>query len=187
MPMTIRVVETEIDGVLIIEPEVFQDGRGFFFESYSKRCFEEHGLDLNFVQDNHSRSKQGVLRGFHYQNAIAPQYRLIRCTVGEVWDVVVDLRIGSPTLGQWFGVTLTAENKRQVLISPEFAHGFYVQSSVAEVQYKCTNFHTPEAEQTLAWNDPEIAVPWPNKNPILSSKDRDNSMNFKDYLRRPAF
>ena len=187
MPMNIRVVRTEIDGVMIIEPEFFQDDRGFFFESYSKRCFEEHGLDLTFVQDNHSRSVQGVLRGLHYQNATAPQYRLVRCTVGEVWDVVVDLRVGSPTLRRWFGTTLTAENKRQLLIPPEFAHGFCVLSPVAEVQYKCTNFHTPEAEQTLAWNDPEIGVPWPVGDPILSPRDRERGISFKEYIKRPAF
>jgi dTDP-4-dehydrorhamnose 3,5-epimerase len=187
MPMNIRVSKTEIDGVMIIEPEYFQDERGFFFESYSTRAFEAHGLNLTFVQDNHSRSTQGVLRGFHYQDATAPQYRVVRCTVGEIWDVVVDLRIGSPTLGRWFGVNLTAENKRQLLIPPEFAHGFCVLSPVAEVQYKCTNLHNPEAERTLAWNDPDIAVAWPVQNPILSMKERESGQSFKQYLERPAF
>jgi dTDP-4-dehydrorhamnose 3,5-epimerase len=187
MPMDIRVVPTEIEGLLFIEPEFFQDDRGFFFESYSRRRFEEHGLDLTFVQDNHSRSVQGVVRGFHYQTAVAPQYRLVRCTVGEVWDVVVDLRVGSPTLGRWFGATLTAEHKRQLLIPPEFAHGFCVRSAVAEVQYKITNPHNPEAERIMAWNDPDIGVPWPVDDPILSPRDRDTGMSFKQYLKEPAF
>lgn len=187
MPMNIRISKTEIDGIMLIEPEYFQDERGFFFESYSKRTFESHGLDLTFVQDNHSRSAQGVLRGFHYQDSTAPQYRIVRCTVGEIWDVAVDLRVGSPTLGRWFGVKLTAENKLQLLISPEFAHGFCVLSPVAEVQYKCTNFHTPEAERTLAWDDPDIGVMWPVENPTLSVKDRERGKSFKEYLERPAF
>lgn len=123
--MKIRIVETDIEGVVLIEPESFQDDRGFFFESYSKRRFEEHGLALTFVQDNHSRSGRGVLRGLHYQDASAPQYRLVRCTMGQVWDVVVDLRVGSPTLGHWFAATLNADDKRQLLIPPEFAHGFW--------------------------------------------------------------
>lgn len=187
MPMEIRVVKTEIKDLLIIEPEYFQDDRGFFFESYSQRRFAEHGLDIAFVQDNHSRSIQGVLRGFHYQDEKAPQFRLVRCTVGEVWDVVVDLRAGSPTLGQWFGTKLTADVKRQLLIPPEFAHGFCVLSPVAEVQYKCTNFHMAEAEKTLAWDDPDIGVPWPVKNPSLSTRDRETGMSFCDYLARPDF
>ena len=126
MPMNICIVKTEIDGLLIIEPDYFQDERGFFFESYSKQQFDEHGLDLTFVQDNHSRSTQDVVRGFHYQDKKAPQFRLVRCTVGEIWDVVVDLRLGSPTMGRWFGTKLTADGKKQLLIPPEFAHGFCV-------------------------------------------------------------
>lgn len=172
---------------MIIEPEYFQDYRGFFFESYSTQAFEAHGLDLTFVQDNHSRSAQGVLRGFHYQGATAPQYRLVRCTVGEVWEVAVDLRVGSPTLGRWFGAELTAENKLQLLIPPEFAHGFCVLSPVAEVQYKCTDLHRSEAERTLAWNDPDIGVTWPVENPILSARDREGAMSFKEYIERPDF
>lgn len=187
MPMNIRVMPTEFEGVMLIEPGFYQDDRGFFFESYSKRTFQEHGLDLTFVQDNHSRSMQGVLRGLHYQNALAPQYRLVRCTTGEIWDVVVDLRVGAPTLGRWFGTKLTAESKRQLLIPPEFAHGFCVLSPVAEVQYKCTNVHTPEAEGTLAWNDPDVCVGWPVESPVLSVRDRENSMSFKEYMKQPAF
>lgn len=184
--MDIRVVKTEFTGVLLIEPEFFQDERGFFFESYNKRSFAGHGLDYTFVQDNHSRSNQNVLRGFHYQGPTAPQVRLIRCTVGEVWDVIIDLRIGSPTFGRWLGFSLTAENKKQLLIEPEFAHAFVVLSEFAEVQYKCTGLHTPSAERSLSWDDPDIAVPWPVKNPILSLRDQHNK-SFKEYIRHPAF
>jgi dTDP-4-dehydrorhamnose 3,5-epimerase len=187
MPMKIQAIKTDFNGLLIIEPEFFQDDRGFFFESYSKRNFEENGLDLNFVQDNHSRSTQGVLRGLHYQNTEAPQFRLVRCTTGVIWDVVVDLKVGSPTLGRWFGIKLSADEKKQLLIPPEFAHGFCVLSPVAEVQYKCTNFHTPAAEKTLAWDDEEIGIAWPVKNPILSDRDRNAGMSFKDYVRKPDF
>jgi dTDP-4-dehydrorhamnose 3,5-epimerase len=187
MPMEISVIKTEIEGLLIIQPEFFQDERGFFFESYSSRRFAEHGLDITFVQDNHSRSVQGVLRGFHYQDNKAPQYRLVRCSVGEIWDVVVDLRVGSPTLGKWYGAKLTAEGKNQLLVPPEFAHGFCVLSPVAEVQYKCTNFHTAGAEKTLAWDDPEIGVPWPIKDPTLSQRDRETGMSFREYLAQPHF
>ena len=187
MPMEISVIKTEIEGLLIIQPQYFQDERGFFFESYSQQRFTEHGLDLTFVQDNHSRSVQGVLRGFHYQDKKSPQYRLVRCTVGEVWDVVVDLRVGSPTLGKWYGVKLTADGKNQLLVPPEFAHGFCVLSPVAEVQYKCSNFHKAEAERTLAWDDPDIAVPWPIKDPTLSQRDRETGMSFSNYLAQPDF
>ena len=185
--MKIRIVETDIEGVVLIEPEYFQDDRGFFFESYSKRRFEEHGLALTFVQDNHSRSGRGVLRGLHYQDASAPQYRLVRCTMGQVWDVVVDLRVGSPTLGHWFAATLNADDKRQLLIPPEFAHGFCVLSDCAEVQYKCTNYHTSQAERTLAWNDPDVGIAWPLADPVLSVRDRTTGQSFRDYLEHPAF
>jgi dTDP-4-dehydrorhamnose 3,5-epimerase len=187
MPMDIRVIPTEFDGIVIIEPEYFQDHRGFFFESYSRRTFARHGLEHAFVQDNHSRSPRGVLRGLHYQNATAPQYRLIRCTVGEIWDVAVDLRVGSPTFGKWFGVELTAENKRQALLAPEFAHGFVVLSEVAEVQYKCTGHHEAAAEASLAWDDPDVGIPWPVGDPILSERDRTTGMSLKEYLKKPAF
>ncbi len=187
MPMEIRVTKTEIEDLLIIQPQYFQDDRGFFFESYSQQRFVENGLDLPFVQDNHSRSVQGVLRGFHYQDKKSPQYRLVRCTVGEVWDVVVDIRLGSPMFGKWFGINLTADGKNQLLVPPGFAHGFCVLSPIAEVQYKCTNFHMTEAEKTLAWNDPEIGVPWPITNPTLSNRDRENGMSFRDYLAHPDF
>lgn len=185
--MDIRIITTDIDGIVIIEPDFFQDHRGFFFESYNKKRFADHGLDHTFIQDNHSRSPKGVLRGLHYQNSSGAQHRLIRCTVGEIWDVAVDLRVGSPTFGTWFGVDLSAENKRQVLMAPEFAHGFVVLSDVAEVQYKCTGFHNSSAEASLAWDDPDVQIPWPIKDPILSERDRCTGGSLKDYLKKPAF
>jgi dTDP-4-dehydrorhamnose 3,5-epimerase len=182
----IQIVKTKLDGVKLIETKFFQDHRGFFLESYHKECFNENGLNYTFVQDNHSRSIRNVLRGFHYQNMAAPQFRLVRCTLGHVWDVVVDLRVGSSTFGHWFGVSLTAENKRQVLIPPEFAHGFVVLSEYAEVQYKCTGYHAPSTERTLAWNYPDIGVLWPITNPILSHRD-EYGMSLRDYLKTPDF
>lgn len=185
--MDIRVTSTDIPGVSVIEPEFFQDHRGFFFESYNRRRFAEHGITHVFVQDNHSRSSRGVLRGLHYQDGRAPQFRLIRCTAGEIWDVVVDLRAGLPTFGKWFGITLSAENKKQVLVAPEFAHGFTVLSDAAEVQYKCTNYHDPAAEASIAWNDPDLRIAWPVRDPVLSERDRTGGASIRDYLRSPAF
>jgi dTDP-4-dehydrorhamnose 3,5-epimerase len=182
----ITVKETELDGVLIIQPSWFEDERGFFFESYSRRRWAAHELDVTFVQDNHSRSGKGVLRGFHFQDATAPQHRLVRCTVGVIWDVVVDMRVGSPTFGRWLGVELTAENRTQLLMGPEFAHAFVVLSEVAEVQYKTSGFHEPSAERTLAWNDPDVGVPWPVDHPILSAKDGANP-GLAAYRENPAF
>lgn len=185
--MDIRVTPTDLAGALIIENESFQDERGFFMESYHKRVFAEHGLDYDFVQDNHSRSARGVLRGFHYQDAIAPQTRMIRCTLGKVLDVVVDIRASSPTFGRWLGVELEASVKRQLLIAQEFAHGFVVLSDYAEVQYKCTNYHNPAAERTLAWDDPDVAVVWPVDDPMVSDRDRTRGQSLQDYLKDPAF
>lgn len=187
MPMKdIRIVQTALEGVRMIELDCFYDDRGFFLESYHEQRFAAHGIDFRFVQDNHSRSKRHVLRGFHYQNATAPQYRLVRCTVGEVWDVVVDLRVGSPTFSRWLGSTLRAEEKKYLLVAPEFAHGFVVLSDYAEIQYKVTAHHDPSAETGLLWNDPDIGVHWPIEAPILSAKDRHNP-TLKDYLASPAF
>jgi len=185
--MDMRITNTSLPGVVIIEPEAFQDHRGFFFESYNKKRFAEHGLLHTFVQDNHSRSSCGVLRGLHYQDGTAPQHRLVRCTLGAVWDVVVDLRVGSPTFGTWFGLSLSAENKKQLLIAPEFAHGFVVLSDVAEVQYKCTNYHNANAEACLAWDDPDVAIAWPVPNPTLSDRDRTQGATLRQYVQQPAF
>ncbi|MBA4375988.1 MAG: dTDP-4-dehydrorhamnose 3,5-epimerase [Anaerolinea sp.] len=169
--MNIR--KTAIPDVLIIEPRVFTDERGFFMETFQARKFAEYGLPQNFVQDNHSGSKRGTLRGLHYQIRQA-QGKLVRVVVGEVFDVAVDLRKSSPTFGQWIGTHLSAESKLQVWIPSGFAHGFYVLSEWAEVLYKVTDYYAPEWERTLIWNDPEIGIAWPlvdRKPPNLSEKD----------------
>lgn len=185
--MDIRIQPIEMDGVLLIYPEFFEDGRGFFFESYHKAVWRRHGIDIDFVQDNHSRSRRNVVRGFHFQDSTAPQFRVIRCTVGEVFDVVVDLRLGSPTFGRWLGVKLSATSRNQLLIPPEFAHGFAVLTEVAEIQYKVSNHHTAAAERTLAWNDAEVGVEWPIASPILSERDRSQGRPLKEYRENPCF
>lgn len=164
---------TAIPDVILVEPRVFDEERGFFMETWQARRFAAAGLDLHFVQDNHSRSAQGVLRGLHYQ-VQQTQGKLVRVVAGEVFDVAVDLRRGSPTLGRWVGVTLSAANKRQLWIPPGFAHGFYVTSETAEFLYKCTDFYAPEHERSLRWDDPQLAIAWPlvgGAAPTLSAKD----------------
>ena len=153
-------IETGIDGLYIIEPTVFGDNRGFFLESYNKKEFKEIGITNEFVQDNHSKSKKGVLRGLHFQKEF-PQGKLVRVIKGSVFDVAVDLRSDSNTYGKWFGIELTEENKKQFYIPEGFAHGFLVLSDVAEFCYKCTDFYHPGDEGGLAWNDPEIGIEWP--------------------------
>lgn len=168
-----KVHETAIPDVLILEPDVFGDERGFFTESWSRRTFQAAGLDFDFVQDNHSRSRMGVLRGLHYQLG-RPQAKLVRATVGTVWDVVVDIRRGSPTFGRHVGVELTAENHRMLLAPRGFAHGFVVLSEVAEFQYKVDDFYAPDEERALNWADPQLGIPWPLPplvEPVLSAKD----------------
>lgn len=159
--------------VIIIEPQVFEDERGFLMETYQEKVFAAAGIPHRFVQDNHSNSKQGVLRGLHYQIR-QTQGKLVRMVAGEIFDVCVDLRRKSPTFGKWLGTTLSVENKRQLWIPPGYAHGFYVTSDYADVVYKTTDFYAPEWQHTLAWNDPEIGVRWPLINgqpPILSPND----------------
>ena len=167
-----KATPTSIPSVLIIEPRVFGDTRGFFFESFNQRAFNlATGLDVNFVQDNHSRSSKGVLRGLHYQIQ-QPQGKLVRVVHGSVFDVTVDLRKSSPTFGQWVGVELTEDNHRQLWIPPGFAHGFYVLSDSADFLYKTTDYYAPEFECSLIWNDPTIGIEWPlNTQPIISAKD----------------
>ena len=167
-----KVTPTSIPSVLIIEPRVFGDTRGFFFESFNQRAFNlATGLDVNFVQDNHSRSSKGVLRGLHYQIQ-QPQGKLVRVVRGSVFDVTVDLRKSSPTFGQWVGVELTEDNHRQLWVPPGFAHGFYVLSDSADFLYKTTDYYAPEFECSLIWNDPTIGIEWPlNTQPIISAKD----------------
>lgn len=167
-------IETDIPGVCIIEPQVFEDERGFFCETYHARKFAEMGITDTFVQDNHSRSVGGTVRGLHYQIGQA-QAKLCRVIVGEVLDVAVDLRRGSPTFGKWVSVLLSAQNRRQIYIPEGFAHGFAVMSDVAEFLYKCSDFYCHPAERGVAWNDPKIGVEWPLRDePILSAKDQRN-------------
>ena len=167
-----KVIPTAIPDVLILEPKVFGDERGFFFESFNKRALEDCGIRAEFVQDNHSRSAKNVLRGLHYQIK-QPQGKLVRVVVGEVFDVAVDLRRSSPTFGQWVGANLSASNKRMLWVPAGFGHGFLVLSQYAEFLYKTTDYYAPEHERCIIWNDPEIAIEWPvASEPVLSSKDK---------------
>jgi len=165
-------IATAIADVFMIAPGVFGDDRGFFFESYNRRSMAELGIDFDFVQDNHSRSGRGVLRGLHYQIR-QPQGKLVRVVAGEIFDVAVDVRRSSPTFGQWVGMTLSAENKRMAWVPPGFAHGFYVLSETAEVLYKASDYYAPQHERSLLWNDPALGIEWPlSGEPLLSDKDR---------------
>lgn len=168
-----KLTPTSIPDVILVEPRVFGDARGFFMETYQAKVFAEAGIQAEFVQDNHSGSQKGILRGLHYQ-IHQTQGKLVRVVVGEVFDVAVDLRRSSPTFGKWVGVTLSAENKCALWVPPGFAHGFYVCSDWAEFTYKATDFYAPEWERTLLWNDPQIGVNWPlvdGQLPRLSTKD----------------
>jgi dTDP-4-dehydrorhamnose 3,5-epimerase len=173
----LKINTTSIPDVLIIEPQVFQDERGFFLESYQKKKFKEAGIDVDFVQDNHSKSCHGTLRGLHYQIQ-QPQGKLVRAIAGEIFDVVVDIRKASPTFGQWFGDFLSAENKRMLWVPAGFAHGFLVISPEAEVLYKASDYYAPQWERCLLWNDPSIGIPWParDEHPILSAKDAQGKL-----------
>ena len=168
-----NIIATDIPEVLILEPKIFGDERGFFFESFNQKAFQQAtGLQVSFVQDNHSKSGKGVLRGLHYQ-VRQPQGKLVRVASGEVFDVAVDIRKGSPTFGKWVGEILSADNKRLMWIPVGFAHGFLVLSEFAEFLYKTTNYYAPEHERCIAWNDPAIGVAWPLKGePVLSVKDQ---------------
>lgn len=166
-----KIVPTPLAGVFLIEPRVFQDERGLFMETFHRPRFEEAGLAGEFVQDNHSRSVQGTLRGLHYQIE-HPQGKLIRVVSGEIFDVAVDLRRSSPTFGQWFGAVLSASNMLQLYIPPPFAHGFCAISDVAEVVYKCTDVYYPQHERTIRWDDPDLNIRWPIERPLLSEKDQ---------------
>jgi dTDP-4-dehydrorhamnose 3,5-epimerase len=168
--MVIELIKTKIPNLCIIEPEVHWDSRGIFTEIFNQKHYRELGIEETFVQDNFSRSSEGVLRGLHFQ-ARYPQGKLISVTRGKIYDVAVDIRLNSPTLGQWVGVHLTEENGRQFYIPPGFAHGFCVLSPEADVYYKCTEFYHPEDDKSLLWNDPELSIRWPLENPILSPKD----------------
>ena len=164
-------IVTDLPDVLILEPRVFGDDRGFFYESWNRRALREAGLDVDFVQDNHSRSTRGVLRGLHYQ-VRQPQGKLVRVVAGEVFDVAVDLRRSSPTFGRWTGTRLSAENKRMMWIPTGFAHGFLVMSDSADFLYKTTDYYAPEHERCLIWNDPDVGIRWPLDGlPVLAAKD----------------
>lgn len=174
-----NVIKTKLEGAVIIEPKVFGDHRGFFMETYQKDRYQEAGIPLEFVQDNHSRSSKEVLRGLHFQKT-KPQGKLVRVIRGEVFDVAVDIRKDSPTYGQWEGVILSEENKRQFYVPPGFAHGFVVLSETADFEYKCTDYYDPSDEGSLLWNDPDLAILWPVEEPQLSEKD-SNAPSFKDF------
>lgn len=166
-----RVSPTELPGVLVIEPEVHQDARGFFLETYHAEKYRGRGIDRPFVQDNHSRSGRGTLRGLHLQLR-RPQGKLIRVVEGEIYDVAVDVRRGSPTFGRWMAVVLSAENFKQCYVPPGFAHGFCVTSADAQVEYKCTDLYDPASEIGIPWNDPTVGITWPIAEPFLSDRDQ---------------
>ncbi|MEE4175636.1 MAG: dTDP-4-dehydrorhamnose 3,5-epimerase [Xanthomonadales bacterium] len=163
----------ELEGVVLVEPRVFGDERGFFLETFREDAYREALLDDqdSFVQDNHSRSRRGVLRGLHFQTR-RPQGKLLRCVAGEIFDVAVDVRPGSPQFGQWVAVTLSADNKHQLYVPPGFAHGFQVVSETADVEYKCTDYYDPDGEGGIRWDDPRLAIPWPVADPVVSAKDQ---------------
>ncbi len=184
--MAIRVTTTSLDGVLIIDTDVWHDARGFFYESWNAREFAAAGLDVTFVQESHSRSKRGVLRGIHYQDSTAPLGKLVRCTAGALFDVAVDLRFGSPTFGRWFGAELTSDSRRQMYVPAGFGHGFQALADGTELQYKQTGYYTPAAEGILAWDDPEVAIHWPIDEVVISDRDR-TGMSLAQYVRYPAF
>jgi dTDP-4-dehydrorhamnose 3,5-epimerase len=180
----LKFISTPIPDVLLIEPKVFQDQRGFFLESYQKEIFEKAGIHANFVQDNHSKSHHGILRGLHYQIK-QTQGKLLKVIAGEIYDVAVDIRRSSPTFGKWVSLYLSAENKSMLWVPAGFAHGFYVTSSSAELLYKATDYYAPQWERTIAWNDPTLGISWPlqNKSPILSPKDEAG----KSFLEAEMF
>jgi dTDP-4-dehydrorhamnose 3,5-epimerase len=182
----ITVTKTALEGVVLVDTKCNEDERGFFMEVWNQRDYARAGLTMTFVQQSHSRSRRGVLRGLHYQDMRAPLGKLIRCTVGEIFDVAVDLRVGSPTFGKFVSINLSADNKRQIYVPPGFAHGFEALSDPVEVQYQQTGFYAPAAEASVAWNDPDIGIPWPIPNPELSARDH-KGMSLKEYAAKPAF
>jgi dTDP-4-dehydrorhamnose 3,5-epimerase len=178
----VKVTPTALPGVRLIEPVVHRDQRGFFLETYHRERYAEEGIGGDFVQDNHSHSTRGTLRGLHAQVAHA-QGKIVRAVAGEVFDVAVDVRRGSPTFARWCGVVLTGENYRQLYIPPGFAHGFCVLSESVDLAYKCTDFYAPEDEITVAWNDPEVGIEWPVQDPVLSAKDA-SAPRLRELLER---
>jgi dTDP-4-dehydrorhamnose 3,5-epimerase len=182
-------IDTSLPDVWILKPRVFADNRGFFMESYNRRDLASIGIDEDFVQDNHSQSRRGVLRGLHYQLGV-PQAKLVRVTRGSVFDVAVDIRRGSPSFGRWMGADLTEDNNLMMFIPRGFAHGFLVLSETAEFQYKCSDYYSPEEERGIAWNDPRIGIEWPfgDVEPILSGRDGDwANLNQLDERQLPVY
>lgn len=179
-----KVVQTHLSGCVMIEPQVFGDHRGFFLETFQARRYAElAGIEQPFVQDNHSRSRRGVLRGLHFQMN-KPQGKLVRVASGEVFDVAVDLRDNSPTFGGWFGAVLSDENKRQLWVPPGFAHGFVVMSETADFEYKCTDYYDSSDEGAIRWNDEEIGIEWPDVGPVQLSQKDSEAPSFAEYCRR---
>jgi len=181
-----QIEHTSLPGVLIITPRVFKDPRGFIFESYNQETFRAHGIETVFVQDNHSKSARGTLRGLHFQLAPMAQDKLVRCVRGMIWDVAADIRIGSPTFGRWVGVELSADNFRQFFVPAGFAHGFCVLSEEAEVLYKTSAVYSQAHERGIAWDDAELAITWPVTEPLLSDRDRA-APSLADYLAGTPF
>ncbi len=184
-PRALNVIETSLPGVLLLEPKVFADERGFFMETYHVARFRQLGIDVNFVQDNHSRSLRGVLRGLHYQEPNG-QAKLVRCTQGALYDVAVDIRVGSPHFGKWVGAELTEENKRMLWVPVGFAHGFCALTDNADLVYKCTALYDPKSDRSILWNDPDLGIPWPIAAPLLSPKDAA-APRLKDAAVLPRF
>ncbi|AIA70394.1 dTDP-6-deoxy-D-glucose-3,5 epimerase [Pectobacterium atrosepticum SCRI1043] len=177
-----QIIDTAVHGAKIIQPKVFGDARGFFLETFEKRRYQEMlDIDVDFVQDNHSRSSKGVLRGLHFQKT-NPQGKLVRVVRGEVFDVAVDIRQDSPTYGKWYGALLSEENKTQFWLPPGLAHGFVVLSDIADFEYKCTDYYDPSDEGCLLWNDPDLGIEWPISTPQLSEKDKVGKL-FKDLAK----
>lgn len=170
-----KIIQTPLPGVIVLEPRIFGDSRGFLLETYRADTLEEAGISVPFVQDNHSRSSRGILRGLHYQ-LIQPQGKLVRVTSGKVFDVAVDVRIGSPAFGQWYGAILDEESMRMMYVPPGFAHGFVVLSEVADFLYKCTDYYHPESEQGIQWDDPQVGIEWPVSDVLLSDRDKANPL-----------
>jgi len=182
----VNVSPTSLPGVLLVEPQVFHDARGFVFESYHADRYARAGIPASFVQDNYSRSAERTLRGLHYQ-LLQPQGKLVRVTLGTIFDVAVDVRFGSPTFGRWVSATLSAENRLQLYIPQGFAHGFYVVAGPAEVEYKCTDYYRPDDQRGIRWDDPTLAIPWPVASPILSERDRAYPLLTADRDDLPAY
>jgi dTDP-4-dehydrorhamnose 3,5-epimerase len=184
--MKARVTPTSLADLILIDMDYFEDERGFFIESWTKKDFADAGVTAEFVQDSHSASRYGVLRGLHYQDMRAPMGKLVRCTVGKILDVAIDLRASSPTFGKWFGVELSAENKTLLYVPVGFAHGFATLSDYCEVQYKQTEYYNPETEGGIAWNDPDVGIQWPYDDPVLSKRD-SQQQSLAEYRKNPAF